>query len=268
MRSGYYRFPTRKDWKRIYDTSPFVNIFLTFESLGANWDPTTEGWDKLGGAVELNQCFYEIQQKTLNAFKSYYFLMFFYEKGIPDKRWYISPGNNRESVQYYPDFQKVDYPIKSWFDFFTDTFYYELFSAWDLIGHFLNVKYDLEIKKVSFNKAVIKLAEKKPNLYGCLRTVQESSAYKKARKVRDNIVHNYQPNTPGMAVYRNNQVLIPGVRTATIGLKEYVSSEEIVTNIREILELFERALYCLHGLTGPVNSANLVEQPNMEKDKR
>ena len=235
MRSGYYRFPNRKDWKRIYLSSPFVKINSALKNIASNWDPATSGWDGIGGAIELNQCFYEIQLRTMNAFKSYYFLMFYYGIGIPDKRWYISPGKKGESVEYYPDFLKLHYSIKSWFDFFTDTLYYELFSAWDLVGHFLNVKYGLGLKlnKVYFTNAVDGLVEKNPNLYNCLKKIIDSSVYKKAKEIRNNISHNFLPNTPGMAVFRNSQAAGIGFRqTATIGLKEYIPSEEIVTNCK------------------------------------
>ena len=71
---------------------------------------------------------------------SYVLTMFYYGKGIPDKRWYISPGRNGASIQYYPDFADVHFQIKAWFDFYSDVLYYKLFSAWDLMGHVLNVQ--------------------------------------------------------------------------------------------------------------------------------
>ncbi|MGD0879869.1 MAG: Cthe_2314 family HEPN domain-containing protein [Anaerolineales bacterium] len=158
---------------------------------------------------------------------------------IPDKRWFISPGRKGESIEYYPDFQKVHYSIKNWFDFFTDTFYHKLFSAWDLVGHFLNVKYDLSLKEVYFSTAIDGLSEKNSNLYSSLLEVKDSSAYKKAKNIRNNIIHNSPPNIPGTAVYRSNHSGIFGRRFATIGLKEYIPSGEIFINIREVLELFE-----------------------------
>jgi hypothetical protein len=230
------------------------------ESIVSSWDPTTSGWDKIGGAMEMNQCFYDIQLRTMAIFKSYYFLIFYYEVGIPDKRWFISPGRKRESIEYYPDFQKVHYSIKSWFDFFTDTFYHELFSAWDMVGHFLNVKYDLGLKDVYFTTAIDGLSEKNSNLYNSLIKIKDSTAYKLSKKIRNNIVHNSPPNIPGMTVYRSNHSGTFGRQFAAIGLKEYIPSDEIVINIREVLELFEATLLCLQGSANLDRGANPVDK--------
>jgi hypothetical protein len=80
-----------------------------------------------------------------------------------------------------------------------------------------------------------------------LLEVKDSSAYKKAKKIRNNIVHNSPPNIPGMAVHRSDYTGMFGGRFATIGLKDYIPSDEIVTNIREVLELFVDTLKCLQG---------------------
>ncbi len=167
-------------------------------------------------------------------------MMFYYEKGIPDKRWYSSPGMNGASVQYYPDFEEVHFHIKMWFDFFSDTLYYKLFSAWDLIGRVLNVKYGLDIKEknVYFSTAFEKLGDKDNNLCCCLKRVKDSLVYKRAHDIRSDITHNYLPNTAHMVVRRCSQSI-------TIDLKEYISSEEIVTNVQGALELFAETLQCI-----------------------
>ena len=127
-----------------------------------------------------------------------------------------------------------------WFDFFSDTLYYKLFSAWDLIGHILKVKYDLEIKErdVYFSTAFKKLGDKEKNLRCCLKKVKDSPVYKEALKIRNNITHNYLPNTAHMVVRRHSQI-------TTIDLKEYITSEEIVTNVQGALELFAETLQCI-----------------------
>ncbi len=166
--------------------------------------------------------------------------MFYYEKGIPDKRPWISPGKNGASVQYFPDFKEVHHSIKMWFDYFSDTLYYKLFSAWDVVGHVLNVKYDLEIKEkdVYFSTAFKKLGDKEKNLRCCLKKVKNSPVYKKAHGIRRDITHNYLPNTAHMVGRRCSQF-------TTIDLKEYKTSEEIVTNVQGALELFAETLQCI-----------------------
>lgn len=239
MSTGYFEFPTKEDWKRIYNASAFEKIFLVLDSFRAK-EHTTGDFAK---TLELSGWLYEIRQRISDTARSYCFMMFYYEKGIPDERWYISPGTKGESIQYYPDFNKEHWHIKAWFDFYSDTLYYKLFSAWDLIGHALNVQYELNIYKVDFSKAINNLPDKDTNLHARLKNVKDSRAYQKALGIRNDITHNYLPNTAHMVVYRDNHV-------TTIDLKEYIPSEEIVTNVREALELFtatlQSTLPCLH----------------------
>jgi hypothetical protein len=162
-------------------------------------------------------------------------MVFYYEKGIPDKRWYILPVTKGESVQYYPDFKEAHFHIKAWFDFFSDTLYYKLFSAWDLIGHALNTNYELEIHKVYFDTAIKKLRKKNTNLHAVLKKLTDSQTYKDARRIRNDITHNYLPSTAHMVVHKDSHV-------TTIDLKKYVPSEEIVSNVRGALELFAETL--------------------------
>ena len=236
MSTELFEFPTREDWKRIHSVSAFTKIYSVLDSLESSEHLTGD----FARDLELKGWFYEIRQRIKDTAISYFFMMFYYEKGIPDKRWYISPGTSGESVQYYPDFEEVHFHIKMWFDFFSDTLYYKLFSAWDLIGHVLKVKYGLDIRKerVYFGPAVDKLGDKDKNLYCCLKKVKESPVYQRAHKIRVDITHNYLPNTAHMVVRRCSQ-------STTIDLKEYISSEEIVTNVQGALELFATTLQCI-----------------------
>ena len=224
MNTEIFEFPVREDWKRIPSASAFKKIYSVLDRL--------ESSEHLPGDfardLELKGWFYEIRQRVGDTAISYFFMMFYYEKGIPDKRPWISPGKNGASVQYFPDFKEVHYSIKMWFDYFSDTLYYKLFSAWDVVGHILKVKYDLEIKErdVSFSTAFKKLGDgdKDKNLYDCLKKVKDSPVYQKAHRIRSDITHNYLPNTAHMVVRRCSQF-------TTIDLKEYITSEEIVTNV-------------------------------------
>ena len=236
MNNALFEFPTREDWKRIHSVSAFTKIYSVLDSLESSEHLTGD----FARDLELKGWFYEIRQRIKDTAISHFFMLFYYEKGIPDKRWYISPGTSGESVQYYPDFEEVHWHIKMWFDFFSDTLYYKLFSAWDLIGHILKVKYGLEIKErdVYFSTAFKKLGDKEKNLRCCLKKVKDSPVYKEALKIRNNITHNYLPNTAHMVVSRHSEF-------TTIDLKQYITSEEIVTNVQGALELFAETLQCI-----------------------
>lgn len=237
--TGYFEFPTKEDWKRIYNASAFNKIYSMLDGL-EDKEHTTLCFTQ---NIELSGWLYELRQGIGDIAISYCFMMFYYEKGIPDGRPYISPGTNGESIQYCPDSEPIHFHIKAWFDFFSDTLYYKLFSAWDVIGHILNLKYDLkiDIDKVYFGTAIGKLRKKDINLHACLNNVLCSSAYKTAHKNRVNITHNYLPSTAHMIARRDNNPELKG-NVTHIDIKEYVKSEEIVTNVQEALELFAATL--------------------------
>lgn len=236
MNAEFFEFPKQKDWKQIHNVSAFKKIYSVLDSLKFGEDPT----DDFTRVLELKRWLYEMRKRVEDTAISYFFLMFYYEKGIPDRQWYKSPGTNGASVQYFPDFEEVHYSIKKWFDYFSDTLYYKLFSALDLVGHLLNVRYDLNIPKerVYFSTALKKLKDKDKNLYKCLNDIKNSQAFEKARSIRRDITHNYLPHSAGLDVKRCGQSI-------TIDLKEYIPSEEIVANIREALKLFAKILQCI-----------------------
>ena len=232
MSAGYPEFPTQEDWKRIYSASRFDQIFSLWDGIQARKGPRTD-WSGFTKAMQLDGLMYEMRERLVDTARSYVFMMFFYGQGIPDKRWYVSPGNRGQSVQFFPDFKERHFVIKGWFDFYSDTSYYKLFSAWDLVGHILSVKYDLSPKKgrVNFKWAVKALTSKNATLRASLEEVRDSPAFQKANKLRNDISHNYLPYTTGIAIHRGEGV-------TGIGFKHYVPSAEIIANIQEALDLF------------------------------
>jgi hypothetical protein len=225
---SFFDFPTQNDWERIYQASPFEKMLSRFYDLIAKSD-TGNGILAYTKALELRGYIYQTQQRLKDAGMSYILMMFYYEKGIPDKRWYGDEG------EVFPDFDERHFYIKRWFDFYSDTSYYKLFSAWDLMGHVLNVKYDLGVNKVDFAKAISKLKHKDITLYTELENVRGSVGFQKAITMRNNITHNQLPNTVGMAVHRSD-------RRISVGLKEYATSDEVVKTFQEALSLFDATM--------------------------
>jgi hypothetical protein len=78
---------------------------------------------------------------------TYWIMEYYFQKGIPDKTWFISPGRDGSSIEYFPYFKAIDFSTKLHFDYFSNIFYVNLFSAWDIIGHILNEFYLLNIPK-------------------------------------------------------------------------------------------------------------------------
>ncbi len=73
-------------------------------------------------------------------------LMFYYNLGIPDKSWDIKEGENGESGRYFSDFEDRHFQILEQFAFYTDVFYYKLFSALDTVGQMLVTAYHVELR--------------------------------------------------------------------------------------------------------------------------
>ncbi|GAJ21734.1 unnamed protein product, partial [marine sediment metagenome] len=164
---------------------------------------------------------------------------YYFEKGIPDDEWFISPGKQGESVQYYPHFDKKHFLIKSEFDYYADVFYYKIFSAWDTIGHLLNILYKLKIKRVGFKSAIAKLKSANPNLFKSLKAIVDDPDFQKANKLRDDITHNYLPSTVDSGIDK------PSERKVTFGVGKYTKSAEFYQNVRASLHLFVKTLECI-----------------------
>lgn len=68
----------------------------------------------------------------------------YFNKGIPDDPWYISPGKEGQSIQYFPNFKEEHWMRRYWFNYFSDTFYLKISSVWDSMIEILNHFYSLD----------------------------------------------------------------------------------------------------------------------------
>jgi hypothetical protein len=135
MSADALEFPTKADWERIYNSSPFQGLYLLLSQLESSGFGVDSDIQEFPAGMELDGYLYEVMRRLGDVAASYILMMYYYEKDIPDKRWYVSPSKDGHSVQYFPDFAERHFHLKGWFDFYSDTFYYKLFSAWDSVGH-------------------------------------------------------------------------------------------------------------------------------------
>lgn len=272
MSTDVLEFPTVADWERIYNSSPFKELY----SLLSQIDTTNFGIDSYAqeflAGMEMEDYLYELKLRFADIVASYIFTMYYYEKGIPDKRWYVSDGH---SIQYFPDFAEIHFHHKRWFNFYSEIFYYKLFSAWDSIGHMMNVAccLGLDANKVHFNRVVESLNNKgNTKLYERLNELKNSASFFRASRIRHDITHNYLPNVPGVRICRGDNPKPPissgfkpilkvtykykgkdnkskTVKTTKLGLYPYITSDEIVANIQEALGLFAQTIEILRSNT-------------------
>ena len=173
--------------------------------------------------------------------------MNYYNKGIPDKEWYMSPGKAEKSVEYFPYFEEKHYAYLYWFGFYMDSFYTRFFGLIDTIYHILNVKYNLEVpEKLGFNKEVSKrLRYYENDLVKYLDKVRNEDIYKKVLEFRNNITHNYRPNQITSGV--NKEKRADGSIVIDYDIGNYTTTEEFVNNIEKAIELLAKIVNDIRG---------------------
>jgi len=238
--SVFQEFPSKGDWKRISETSLFEELYPLLDELDKKIRPTDDRGD-IFEYIELQGWLYHLRQRLNDAKYSYVLMMFYYEQGIPDEQW-IAESN--DGWRYFPNFDDIHFIIKEWFDFYSDTTYYKIFTTWDTFGHFLNIKHRLGIKQndVHFTRVIKRLSKTGNNLYIKMQSILNSPEFKKANSIRNNITHNYLPHKPGLVGNRiTDDKNVPGI-VVSLEINKYIISTDIVKNIDETLKLLKQSV--------------------------
>ena len=238
----FFEFPTKDEWRKLEQSYPSKSLEVTEDHFRYTAFP--EGSiERFSAVPEILTWTVHLQNRLIQTRWSYVLLMYYFGKGIPDDEWFISPGKKGESIQYYPHFEKKDYLIKAQFDYYADAFYHKLFSAWDTLGHLLNVVYELEIERASFDKAVKKLKPLKPALHAKLTAIIDSTDFQTMREFRHSVTHNHLPGHISSSVRRVSANLV------TFGGGSYTPSAQIKDNVIKSLDLFAQALEAIKEQT-------------------
>jgi hypothetical protein len=199
-----------------------------------NWD--MEHWENL------------LKNRLISITNNFAYAMFYYEKGIPDKVWYVSPGLEGQSVQYFPHFTDEHYSNLYNFSYFVDIFFLKSFTVFETIGHLIFKLYNIKVDKdewkdqISFQNAVYKLRKVNFELHKDLLRIKSSNQFKKGIKMRNDIAHNHPPYevSSGVTISENKY---------SFGVGEYTTSEEIkrvmlglLNSIKETFEILEKNL--------------------------
>lgn len=190
--------------------------------------------------LELKYWIREFNNRSFDLSNTYAILMNYYNKGIPDKEWYISPGKNGRGIQYFPHFEEKHYAYLYWFGFYMDIFYTRFFGLIDTIYHILNIKYKLEVpEKLGFNKVVSdNLRKYDIDLFNYLEKVRKNDVYIKVLDFRNNLTHNYRPNQITSGINREKRA--DGSIIIDYGVGDYTTTEEFVENIENGIELLAK----------------------------
>lgn len=188
---------------------------------------------------------------------SFAFCRHYFDKGIPDDPWYISPGKNGESIQYMPEFESKDWLNRFWFSYFAEAVYYKLFSIWDSLVGFINEYYQMgHAEDVRFRMNVMKsLKSQREDIGKFMSNILEEQIYKDANMYRTKIVHGATPidvssginvnrNTEAEVIDRNEdgtpkltedgKVIMKKVKASlqvSFGVGEYTTTNTLMNNI-------------------------------------
>lgn len=188
------------------------------------------------GGIELSYWVKEFNNRVFDLVNNYVMMMNYYNMGIPDKEWFISPGRNGQSVQYFPHFEDKHYIYLYWFGFYMDGYYSKFFGLIDSIYHLINVSYVFGVENsLGFRKKVAdKLEKQDKELFDYLESIRINAIYKSVSDFRNNMTHNYRPNQIDSGINQkkeNGKIII----SMTVG--NYTPSIEFVNNINDSIDL-------------------------------
>lgn len=231
-------FPSREQRSEIFGSLPFLQDMRLeiIEKSDSNETMYIDEWEMY---LEFNSWLRQFNNRIGEVKLSYLMSMYYYNMGIPDGEWHISPGKNGESIQYFPNFKEESFCIKYYFDYHSDVFYYKIFGVWDSIIHLINIYYRINIFKFDsyFKQTIIKaLKTKNPSLHSYLSNLSKNKIYRKANTLRNNLTHNFPSNDIDPGVERIGN----GITIHKVG--NYVTSKEFKENMDGILELLWKTL--------------------------
>lgn len=231
------RFPTDEEFECIQSNYFTSELDLVSEEVSLLLFPET--FDGTFMRLEVNDWILHLSNRMIHARDSYHLMMFYFDRGIPDTRPWISPGENGDSITYFPDFSREDHINKMSFNFYADTFFSKLASSWDTIGHLLNVIHQLHLKpkRIDFASVVTELNKSISGPGKELHGLLKCSEYQNFNKVRNDITHNFLPGMFGNTLQRTDDG-----KKIFIGVGPYVTSDEIVKTAKNALQIFNRTL--------------------------
>ncbi|MCK9288303.1 MAG: Cthe_2314 family HEPN domain-containing protein [Sphaerochaetaceae bacterium] len=136
---GSFELLSQDEWNEYLEVDLFNEMRLDMARFGVS----TEGMPDLSHP-KLAEMIQQHNNKVGSLAITYALARHYFDKGIPDDPWYISPGKKGQSIQYFPEFQEEHWMRRYWFNYFSDTFYLKISSIWDSMIEILNHFYGLD----------------------------------------------------------------------------------------------------------------------------
>ncbi|PWW31602.1 MULTISPECIES: Cthe_2314 family HEPN domain-containing protein [Paenibacillus] len=232
----YAKLLPKEDWQKICGdiTNVIDKINLNFTKNKFDIFSIKEGFYQL----DLSYWITEFNNRVFDLITNYSLMKMYYDAGIPDQQWHKSPGDNGESIQYFPHFTEEHYGNLYWFSFYMESYYTRFEGIIDSIFHALNIKYMFNIEpKLGFRRKVLKkLKQADLVLHDYFISLPDNQIYRRVNEFRNSIIHNYRPNqiSSGSQRIKNDDGSILYKRSE---IGKYTTSREFLININESLEL-------------------------------
>ena len=202
--------PDKTEYDKLYNNSflikekVFVKLQTLRKALDTELNRTSDNIMHLVPELTKVDFFNALKFKVFHSIKSGVMVMYYYKKLKSDEKWIT------ENFQILPDYQKEDIYIKDWFDYFSDNYFTQISSSFDLLSNLLNNYLKLEIEKPSFESIINCLNKKtvKRNYGTETRSIfleiqkeikdqiKDNTAFEEFKVIRNNIVHNISPFFP------------------------------------------------------------------------
>lgn len=244
-----FEIPTDEEWDRYLSTNIFDKMMIDSNIIKCSDDMNSKMvFTKILSVIQAHN------NKVESIKISYALARHYFDKGIPDDEWFVSPGINGSSVQYMPHFNDEHYLIRYWYCFFMEDLYSKVQSMGDTLYLFINEFYEFGIEKgLGFVKKVLnKLKTTNPSLYDFLNNSHKDENYIKASNFRNNIIHGISPNeikdeiviqrnveTDIMKKDANGNFIKQNVKASlqiTSRVGDYVTSKELLKSLEKFAD--------------------------------
>lgn len=172
----------------------------------------------------------------------------YFDKGIPDEQWYMSPGKNGKSTENFPEFTEEHWMRKYWFNYFADVFYLKISALWDSVYEIINEYYQYNLEsKSGFNLSVTKeVKNNNPSLYILLNEIYNNPLYQDGKKYRIAAAHgisigeikdtikesqNVMVEIPKIVNGKVTMEKVKAYKSITLGVGDYVTTSTIMNHI-------------------------------------
>ncbi|ARU62106.1 hypothetical protein CBW65_14690 [Tumebacillus avium] len=213
-------YPTDEVFNKIYHDLGFQSLF-TFDPI---FMKTIESPSDLLDNLEIRHWENLFASRSNRALIAMTFTKFYLDKGIPDDPYFISPGKNGVSIEYFPKFEKKHFVRHMAFNYHSDFFFHQAFSAIDTIGHLLFLQFSLPLnqrEKISYHTAIRKLASMdEKDLATKLKEITDSAHFQLASSIRNDSTHNHPHTRVNSGIEKHNG-------TISFGVGKYTSCKKI-----------------------------------------